>query len=64
MAAQLNLVKFGCGGNLGRRSEMPDTILEGDHPRIISANFGSDWLSSFRGEDVTKMAPTAELSLT
>ena len=31
---------------------MPDTILEGDHPRIISANFGSDWLSSFRGEDV------------
>ncbi len=31
---------------------MPDTILEGDHPRIISAKFGSDWLSSFRGEDV------------
>jgi hypothetical protein len=22
------------------RSEMPDTILEGDHPRIISAKFG------------------------
>jgi hypothetical protein len=31
---------------------MPDKILEGDHPRIISANFDSDWLSSFRGEDV------------
>ena len=31
---------------------MPDTILGGDHPRIISANFGSDWLGSFRGEDV------------
>jgi hypothetical protein len=30
---------------------MPDTILEGDHPRIISAKFGWDWLSSFRGED-------------
>ena len=44
-------IKFGCGGHLGRRSEMQDTILEGDHPRIISANFGSDWLSSFRGED-------------
>jgi hypothetical protein len=44
-------IKFGCGGHLGRRSEMPDTILEGDHPRIISANFCSDWLSSFRGED-------------
>ena len=27
---------------------MPDTILEGDHPRIISAKFGWDWLSSFR----------------
>ena len=44
-------IKFGCGGHLGRRSEMQDTILEGDHPRIISANFRSDWLSSFRGED-------------
>ena len=33
---------------------MPDTILEGDHPRIISAKFGWDWLSSFRGEDLKK----------
>jgi hypothetical protein len=30
---------------------MPDIILEGDHPRIISEKFGWDWLSSFRGED-------------
>jgi hypothetical protein len=30
---------------------MPDTILEGDHPRIISSKFGWDWLSGFRGED-------------
>ena len=30
---------------------MLDTILEGDHPRIISAKFGWDWLSSLRGED-------------
>jgi hypothetical protein len=30
---------------------MLDTILEGDHPRINSAKLGSDWLSSFRGED-------------
>jgi len=30
---------------------MPDTFLEGDHPRIISAKFGWDWLSCFRGED-------------
>jgi hypothetical protein len=43
--------KFGCGGHLGRRSEMPDINLEGNHRRIISAKFGWDWLSSFRGED-------------
>jgi hypothetical protein len=28
-----------------------DTILKGDHPMIISAKFGWDWLSSFRGEE-------------
>ena len=36
---------FSNGGHL------MDTILKGDHPRIISAKFGWDWLSSFRGED-------------
>ena len=36
---------------------MSDTILEGDHPRIISAKFGWDWLSSFRGEDFFKFHP-------
>jgi hypothetical protein len=30
-------IKFSCGGHLDRRSEMPDTILEGAHPRINSA---------------------------
>jgi hypothetical protein len=35
---------------------MPDIILEGDHPRINSAKFGSDWLSSFRGEDFLKIS--------
>ena len=35
---------------------MPDTILEGDHPTIISAKFGWDWLSSFRGEDLFKIS--------
>ena len=39
----------------GRRSEMPDTILEGDHPKIISATFGWDWLSSFRREEFFKI---------
>ena len=28
------------GGHLGRRAEQPDTILEGDHPMIISAKLG------------------------
>jgi hypothetical protein len=44
MATKLKIekreIKFGCGGHLGRCSEMPDTILEEDHPRIISAKFG------------------------
>ena len=35
---------------------MPDTILEGDHPRIISVKFGWDWLSSFSGEDFLKIS--------
>ena len=35
---------------------MPDTILEGNHPMIISAKFGWDWLSSFRGEDFWKIS--------
>jgi hypothetical protein len=30
---------------------LTDTNLKGDHPRIISAKFGWDWHSSFRGED-------------
>ena len=35
---------------------MPDIILEGNHPRIMSAKFGLDWLSSFRGEDFLKIS--------
>jgi hypothetical protein len=31
---------FELGGHLGWKSGSPDTILEGDHPRIISAKFG------------------------
>ena len=42
---------FSNGGHLGYRTALTDTILKGDHLRIISAKFGSDWLSSFRGED-------------
>jgi hypothetical protein len=40
------------GGHLGYRTTLTDTILKGDHLRIISAKFGWDWLSSFRGEDI------------
>jgi hypothetical protein len=36
---------------------MPDTILEEDHSRIISAKFGWDWLSSFREEDFFNFIP-------
>jgi hypothetical protein len=38
------------GGQLGYRTALTDTILKGDHLRIISAKFGCDWLSSFRVE--------------
>jgi hypothetical protein len=31
---------FELGGHLGWKSGSPDTILEGGHPRIISAEFG------------------------
>ena len=41
---------FSNGGHLGYRTALMDTILKGDHPRIFSAKFGWDWLSSFRGE--------------
>ena len=42
---------FSHGSHLGYRTALTDTILKGDHPRIISAKFGWDWFSSFRGED-------------
>jgi hypothetical protein len=35
---------------------MPDTILEGNHPQIILAEFGWDWLSSFRGEHILNIS--------
>jgi hypothetical protein len=35
---------------------LTDTILKGDHPKIISAKFGWDLLSSYRGEDFFKFS--------
>ena len=46
---------FSNGGHLGYRTALTDTILKGDHLRIISAKFGWDWLSSFR-EDFFKIS--------
>jgi hypothetical protein len=39
---------FSNGGHLGYRTALTDTILKGDHIRIISAKFSWDWLNSFR----------------
>jgi hypothetical protein len=47
-----SLFIFSHGGHLGYRKALTDTILKGDHPRIISAKFGWDWHSSFRTEDL------------
>jgi hypothetical protein len=41
---------FSNGDHLWFKTALTDTILKGDHPRIISTKFGWDWLSSFRGE--------------
>ena len=42
---------------------MPDTFLEGDHPRIMSAKFGWDWLNSFRAEDFFQISSPLFLCL-
>ena len=47
---------FSNGGHLGYRTALTDTIFKGDHLRIISAKFGWNWLSSFRGEDSFKIS--------
>ena len=31
---------------------LSDTILKGDHPKIISPKFGLIWFNGFRGEDL------------
>jgi hypothetical protein len=32
-----------CGGHLGGRAWLPDTILEEDHSMTIPSKFGSNW---------------------
>jgi hypothetical protein len=42
---------------------MTNTHLEGDHTRIISAKFGWDWLSSFRGEQFFLLISSPHFSI-
>jgi hypothetical protein len=37
-----------CGGHLGGRARLPDTILEEDHPMTIPSMFGSNWATGSR----------------
>ena len=37
-----------CGGHLGGRARLPDTILEEDHPMTIPLKFGSNWATGSR----------------
>jgi hypothetical protein len=37
-----------CGGHLGRRAQLPDTILEEDHPMTIPSKFGSNCATGSR----------------
>jgi hypothetical protein len=41
---------FSNSDHVGWRSGLPDTILEGDHPRTIPPKFGLIWPSGFKGE--------------
>jgi hypothetical protein len=38
--SKIEIYIFSNGGHLGYRTALNDTILKGDHPRIISAKFG------------------------
>jgi hypothetical protein len=46
-----NFYFFVMAAILDTRRRWRTQFFKGDHPRIISAKFGWDWLSSFRGED-------------
>jgi hypothetical protein len=37
-----------CGGHLGGRARLPNTILEKDHPMTIPSKFGSNWATGSR----------------
>ena len=37
-----------CGGHHGGRAQLPDTILEEDHPMTIPSKFGFNWATGSR----------------
>ena len=37
-----------CGGHPGGRAQLPDTILEEDHPMTIPSKFGFNWATGSR----------------
>jgi hypothetical protein len=41
---------FSNGGHLGYRTALTDTILKGDHQRVILAKLESNWPSSLKGK--------------
>jgi hypothetical protein len=43
---------FSNSSQLEWRAGLSDTILKGDHPRIIPAKFALIWFRGFRGEDL------------
>ena len=43
--------------HLGPKTGLPDTILKGDHQRIILAKLESNWPSSLRGKKLKCHSP-------
>jgi hypothetical protein len=41
-----------CGGHFGGRAQLPDTILEEDHPMTIPSKFGSNCATGSRQESL------------
>ena len=42
------ITQLHCGGHLGGRARLPDTILEKDHPMTIPSKFGSNCATGSR----------------
>jgi len=48
---------FPAGGHLGLDTDLPDTILKGDHTRTVEIKFGSNWSNSFVEENLSMYFP-------